>query len=181
MTGLHCDRILWWCSLKSYFTLIMQPKGNVRCFWKHFKLNESVKCKQMMLSQSISHNPGASMFSTAPDTQRHTETRPTWWEIGVTALQRSHRNPCPVLDRGGSLCLSLSLSCGNSPTPPHRCGNKEKKEILVLNIFHYWQNFFSVQKVRTITKVFILFLNLGKKISRPCSSKMIVSTWGNVF
>ena len=50
-------------------------------------------------------------------------------------------------------------------TPPHPGGNKEKKEILVLNIFHYWQNFFSAQKVRTITKVFILFLNLRKNQS----------------
>ena len=58
--------------------------------------------------------------------------------------------------------------CGTlmwSPSRPHPGGNKEKKESLVLNIFHYWQNFFSAQKVRTITKVFILFLNLRKNQS----------------
>ena len=65
----------------------------------------------------------------------------------------------PGTDRVGQWqCLVVTA-------PPRAGANKEKKEPPVLNIFHYWQNFLAKQKMRAITEVFILFLNLRKNQS----------------
>ena len=87
---------------------------------------------------------------------------------------------CPTLSQSVS-CKEM-LSCFPSSDPTLLCGNdlwnKDKKEILVLNIFHYWQNFFYEQNIRTITKVSIFLI--WEKIIGPCSGKIIFSTWVKV-